>query len=392
MNGDFFLVMRRDCSSSSSAASDRTVVLTVATSNDYLTQSDALAESAWKYLRLPCIHVSMPSELIASIESHPRLEPLSLPSWVKRWRPEAEFCVKRQSGWRQAHILKTQALLILLQRGNHVMLLDADRRLTGNPLPALLSTGMDVAGMRDEAFLNFGLALVRSNARATALASRVANRSLAAWDQAILAEELLGAQDVTCCFANAFIKRCVDIVESVHRLNKNAESAEATQWRQVSRCEPPDATAAAFTARRHIFQLFDRDHDQGQHAARLLPKAAALPPPTRGAMFRTWHPRRYNELPLSARRYSRCTRAPCQPTAPLECNASEGIAARDGRRARELHCTGFPPNTERMADEARCLRGNELDDGFQYVYNAHRGTMLARCRGSCACCRRLRPT
>ena len=387
MNAPNFIHMR-DCSVGGGSAAneaDRTVVLTTATSEDYIRECNELSYGVKRYLRMPCTHVTLPPALAPSAKAFTRLEPLLLPDWVGRWRPEAEFCVKRQSGWRQAHILKTQGLLMLLSRSLHVLLLDADRRLEGNPLPALLSTGMDVAGMRDEAFLNIGLMLVRSNIRTMALVQRVANRTLAAWDQAIFAEELVGMPSISCCYTNAFIRQCVDLVERTHRLNKNADLAAATQWRQISTCEPPHVGAASFAARRHILQLLDKDENaaaaEDEIRASRASRPIALPPPPRLAMFTRWNPHQYNELPLEARRYSRCTRTPCKIIVPIECNAS-----------RQLRCTNFPPGTEGMADVARCLHGNSLRDGFRYAYNRYRGTPHASCHGACSCCRQLRST
>ena len=119
------------------------------------------------------------------LESHAALlAPVALARWAAEWLAEPIFCQRRMSGWRQTHVLKTQALLRLLARGLHVLLLDADRRLVGDPLPALEAIGVDVAGMRDEALINVGLLYVRASAPSLALARRVANRSLAGWDRA----------------------------------------------------------------------------------------------------------------------------------------------------------------------------------------------------------------
>ena len=51
-------------------------------------------------------------------------------------------------------------------------------------------------------------------------------------------------------------------------------------------------------------------------------------------------------------------------------------------------CTAWPSDASVGSDEARCLRGNQLSDGYEYIHNAGRAKPgLDRC-GPCACCRR----
>ena len=171
--------------STSSCTRANTALLTAATSSVYLEAAFLLAQSARDFAHFPCVHLAAPARLLPLSTSHAALlAPVALARWAAEWLAEPIFCQRRMSGWRQTHVLKTQALLRLLARGLHVLLLDADRRLVGDPLPALEAIGVDVAGMRDEALINVGLLYVRASAPSLALARRVANRSLAGWDRA----------------------------------------------------------------------------------------------------------------------------------------------------------------------------------------------------------------
>jgi hypothetical protein len=402
-------------------ALDGVAVLTAATSVAYLASSDDLAESVQAHMHgFPCIYIALPSSLPFSASRHPRLEPLPIPSWASDWLPEAAFCRRKMSGWRQTHILKTQALLMLLTKGLDVLLLDADRRAIGNPMPGFRASDSDVAALRDEAFLNFGLMYIRANERTVALARRVANRSLGAWDQAVFAEEVAAAHErggLRCCHANAWVRQCVMIAERMHRLNKESAEgiADATQQQQSSRCR----ASGTFSG--------------GGGGGRGLP----LAPPPAFRLFQRWSTRGYNELPVALRRYSHCSRTACSlgpeeaetgtggrvlPRLCVGVNGTDAIhprarptrrsdvpqtasthslrrqpvprfATRDwqAHRTPTLHCTPWPVGSEGIKnDAARCARGNMLRDGYVYVHNAHRGTSRAACGRSalCICCRR----
>ena len=279
--------------------------------------------------------------------------------------------------------------MLLSQDVEAVLLLDADRRVLGNPLPGFVASGADVAGMRDEAFLNFGLLYLRNSVATRALITRVANRSLAAWDQAVLAEELAATRPETlsCCHANRWVRRCVRIEESMHRLNKDVDVAQVTQTAQANPCSGGGRGGS------------------GEGAT----SQALAPPSGSSRLFLRWNPIRYNELSLSQRRYSRCTRIGCAGEAPPACNASSssdstGALATAPRipgsvrmppgMAPSVHgglrCTTFPIGTEGLPDANRCAAGNSRRDGFDYLYNAGRGTASAVCgkAAMCACCRR----
>lgn len=58
-----------------------------------------------------------------------------------------------------------------------------------------------------------------------------------------------------------------------------------------------------------------------------------------------------------------------------------------------LRCTAYPPGPDDdVPNNERCTHGNELNDGFEYVWNSYRGTFRAACgrKARCACCRRPR--
>merc|ERR1712061_862463 len=51
-----------------------------------------------------------------------------------------------------------------------------------------------------------------------------------------------------------------------------------------------------------------------------------------------------------------------------------------------LGCTkGFP--TRHGTRRQKCEKGNQLNDGYTYVFNKRRGTKKAICHGTCWCCR-----
>ena len=395
---------------------DGTALLTVATSSAYLDNALLLAQSARAHAHFPCVHLAAPARLLPLESAHAALlTPVILPRWAADWLAEAQFCTRHMSGWRQTHILKTQALLQLLERGLHVVLLDADRRFVGDPMPALESIGVDVAGLRDEALLNFGLLYIRASASTRALAYRVANRSTVAWDQAVFSEEIGANRSLTCCYTNHWVRQCVKLEQHTHDLNKLDAVAVETQAAQA-------ASECRGSADRPAYG------------------AALRPPIGSGRMFQTWHSSRYNELPLAHRKYSRCTRTPClvrlegvvgartdassigegggfdsgvassssakstgPPTVCVEAGSNvsahlsppphdgpTAVVTADAAASRlELRCTVWPPGSDGMPDRQRCAHGDTLRDGYRYVFNQGRGTRNAACGAgaACTCCR-----
>ena len=102
-------------------AVDGTVVLTVATSPQYLDSCAELAHTVRMHTPFECLFVALPARLHNAYPSILVFAPL--PSWAQQHPVEPVFCERRMSGWRQTHILKTQALLMLLQQGQNVLLL-----------------------------------------------------------------------------------------------------------------------------------------------------------------------------------------------------------------------------------------------------------------------------
>jgi hypothetical protein len=320
-----------------------------------------------------------------------------LPPAVAAWLPPREWCTPNRtdrSGYRQTHILKTQAMVVVLRERRDALFIDADRHFLINPVPSLEATGADVAAMRDTELLNIGLVWLRGRAGVLGVAERVANRSYAAWDQAVLNEELAAATGVSCCYTNAFIKQQVGLSEVLHRLRRSGD-AEARQ------AEQPGCTATA------------------------APPLRALGPPPRAKplLFRVWSPNSFNVLSLEWRRFSRCSTRPCpqhaagsgtpagsstpvgsgtpaHPRIDAFPQAAPNVARPLGIRRSStassdpsgggFRCTTWPTSAPAgWSDARRCEQGNsELQDGFEYVHNALRGTPMARCLGGCACCRR----
>lgn len=395
-------------------ASSGHIVLTVATSQRYAEAAVALAESVRAHGVAKCVALAATSRLQLSEAQLGLLEPIALPQWVNRWRAERDFCAdggRRQlAGWRLTHILKTQALLLLLSLGVHVLCLDADRRLVGNPMPALRALADDVAGMRDTEFLNFGLVYLRASAATIALIRRVANRTLAAWDQAVFNEELGAAASRTpslhCCFANAWVRRYVVLAQHVHDFNKDNElykdcvvvsaSANATvgakdgsggggvgdpAWQ--SRSAAGETRAAADSA---------ADACAGGGMARQTAAAEALTPsesigvlrapaqhpPLRGRLFRHWRPLAYNELSLSDRRFNHCTRTPCAAPTPEE----DGTAAANAPNGSTLSTAGAPgrsPGGAACVPRARRSQPLALTKPASHAIATRSQTSVLRC-------------
>ena len=371
-----------------------TIVVTVATSKPYLDAAHELAQSA-QAVGIPCTLIALPQNLQG--RSRSPLEELPLPPAVAAWLPPREWCTPNRtdrSGYRQTHILKTQAMVVVLRERRDALFIDADRHFLINPVPSLEATGADVAAMRDTELLNIGLIWLRGRADVLGVAERVANRSYAAWDQAVLNEELAAATGVSCCYTNAFIKQQVGLSEVLHRLRRSGD-AEARQ------AEQPGCTATA------------------------APPLRALGPPPRAKplLFRVWSPNSFNVLSLEWRRFSRCSTRPCpqhaagsgtpagsstpvgsgtpaHPRIDAFPQAAPNVARPLGIRRSStassdpsgggFRCTTWPTSAPAgWSDARRCEQGNsELQDGFEYVHNALRGTPMARCLGGCACCRR----
>lgn len=201
----------------------RLVLVSVAPNERYWQSLAELGASARTHLgaSFHCIAVSISDELAEQPQDATRVR-VQLPGRAS-WRPSAEWCATRRlSGWRHTSILKTALLQLVLADSFDALLVDADWRFTRNPLPALLGCPrMQLIGMRDDRFVNLGLLVVRSTAALRLLAARNTNRSLVAWDQAVVNEELasLGDDVLSCCVANTRWPSCSCQAKSLKSLS-----------------------------------------------------------------------------------------------------------------------------------------------------------------------------
>jgi len=335
---------------------ENTVVVTVATSRTYLQNAQQLAVSATS-VGIRCTLVIVAAAMSGSA-TWPLIE-FPMPIKVASWLPPPEWCRPQRvdrSGYRQTSVLKTSAIVEILRLGRDAFFVDADYRFLSNPIPTLRATGVDVAAMRDTLLLNVGLLWLRaSETRLLMVAKRIANRSYAAWDQAVLNEEVAAAASVSCCYTNQFIKKCINISEGVHRFRRTGDA-------DVRQSEQPGCAKA--TAPLHV-----------------------LGPPIGGSrLFRVWSSSSYNMLPMEWRRMSRCTARPC-PSSLARAQTSDEAAPPSFR------CTAWPTRAPASWDDSRrCEDGNRVDVGHEYVFNRGRGTAAATCSGPCACCKRPRPS
>ena len=181
-------------------AAPQTLMLSIATSLDYLRQVEALAESAAS-VGYKCVCAAASSRL-SKQSSSARVRVLHMDR-SSTWRPPRLWCSQSLSGWRHAGVLKMHALAVATSLGWHVLLVDADWRLVADPLPALLATRRDVIGARDQTrhMLNVGALLVRSTPEVVRVSRRILNRTLVAWDQAVFTEEMSGSS-ASCCWTD----------------------------------------------------------------------------------------------------------------------------------------------------------------------------------------------
>ena len=227
-----------------------TLVLSIATNPEYLAQVQEMAESAAS-VGYPCVCAAASSGLHAAGSSSSLVRLLHLPL-SSEWRPPQMWCAKQLAGWRHAGILKTHALSVALSRGWHVLLMDADWRFVADPLPALLASNRDVIGARDQTrhMLNVGALLVCSTPELARVSLRVLNRTLSAWDQAVITEEV-AASTASCCWADlggkGYIRHPAVSREAKLRTRGRhqecSSGAEASSLGDGVRLRPPLATA-----------------------------------------------------------------------------------------------------------------------------------------------------
>ena len=122
-----------------------TVVVSVATSRSYLNAVGEVADSARAVAGFPCVLVGASSELLQTSPLSPLVRLVEVPS--SRWRPEAVWCTRNMSGWRHTHLLKSELIERVLERGlTNVLAVDADWRFRSDPLHGhgLEGFGVDV--------------------------------------------------------------------------------------------------------------------------------------------------------------------------------------------------------------------------------------------------------
>jgi len=318
-----------------------TVVVTIATSPPYLAAAQELAASAVA-VGMPCVLAALPAGL-AGRAQFPLIE-LPLPHLVTEWLPPPEWCSPyrtERSGYRQTHILKTHAMVHVIAARLDALFVDADRTFLGNPVQTLRATGADVAAMRDDMLINIGLVWLRARASVLKVVERVANRSFAAWDQAVFNEEIAASPSVRCCYANAFVKHMTRLSEHMHTLRR-ANDAEARQAEQMG-------------------------------CAKDAAPIQALGPPasTSARLFRFWKPSAYNTLQMAWRRPLRCSMHACSTLI-----ADRQPSAQRESGYRPLRCTGWPTRGNASWSDAQ----RELQLG-PYAYEHLNGPLhLHTCR------------
>ena len=200
------------------------VAFTAISSSVELTRAIAKAER--RPQGVPCLAVGL-TRLAMRPPQNQHREPFPLsvePLWINSaacWSPPATWCnfaagklmqvlgPSGSGGWRHAQIVKTQGLLLLLQRGLHVLIQDLEwdwpSAGMNSAMSRLLRCQMDFVGYSDEMpfpGLNVSLLLVRGSANSLRVAERTANRSYALPDQLVFNEELSAAAAAlraSCC-------------------------------------------------------------------------------------------------------------------------------------------------------------------------------------------------
>jgi hypothetical protein len=244
------------------------------------------------------------------------------------WSPEPEFCAANKSGWRHVSVLKTQLLVLVLSAGYDCFVADADWQvmtcahmgaegcslagLLARTWPALLvansvtppsaeplcwqlsnvtldvlmqlrASSWDIVGTNDydgmnngAGMLNVGMMWVRHTPDTELLAQAVANRSYAAWDQAVFNEEVDAASSVRCCCSAGLLHTAFEHVAANGKTTNEGKYAPSAQEScQATRCvlwdrpffaalhlpfDPAWARVAQATARRQPAAELDFAH------------------------------------------------------------------------------------------------------------------------------------
>jgi len=116
-------------------------------------------------------------------------------------------------GFRKAQLVKVAMMKEIIHSGYDMFVVDGDWAFTGDPIASAITPWRQafahsgrgplmLAAMPDpDFFLNIGLFWAESNEFTVALFERIANRSMAAWDQYVVNEELQWNADIVCCAA-----------------------------------------------------------------------------------------------------------------------------------------------------------------------------------------------
>ena len=307
------------------AAEAKIVFASVATNAFYYEEAARLATNAKAILNagsFHCMAVAV-SDAVIKTQTNQLLEPLLLPG-RSDWRPPAEWCTRRKlSGWRHTSILKLGLMQLVLSAGLGIFVVDVDWRFRADPLPSLLGCNFDLIGTRDNHFVNIGLMLVRSTPATIAIARRAANRSVAAWDQALVNEELSGelaAPDrLSCCVANDFFTAFMARKRGVNEAKK----------RQQPLCADPSSSRLAGLGSQPLGSL------PVLGPPRVGPGAPPPPPMWAG---RGWDGSRFNEISSTYHHrcpgcYNHCSRARCA-------FEQAGLSARTGDRGQGISRRG----------------------------------------------------
>ena len=273
------------------------VVVTVVTLSAYCSSAAEMAETAFG--------VGFPKILMATDEvrcmAHKRV-------LAREYSPSPRLtsavCLSEECVWpcayRRVWPIKFAALTEVLEAGLHTLLLDADWRFVQRPFAtfaALAGFNVDVVGRLDPCLsdarrqtagcrlFNLGQLVVRSTAETIAIARRVANRSIVAWDQAVFSEEV----------SHSVVRRCAHggALDRLFRFARHAHLLKTTRFRLNVSCDDVTnyKTCGIWRALSHCTE--ERPY-------------FALAPPEGSRSFPRWRPNAFNYHERVAPSIPRC--------------------------------------------------------------------------------------
>ena len=169
------------------------VFTTFATDDYYIDYAYRTAESVESHMRT-CVCLVLPEKLNnISHKSYVRFLPID----TNQFAIDPMFCTRFKLnlyGWRMVSFLKTSALVIFLSQNKDIFIVDGDW-IMQRPLPLPLPQSLDVVALPSwRHFFNVGLMFMRSTTITRSKSVLIANRTYAAWDQAIINEEIASSQ------------------------------------------------------------------------------------------------------------------------------------------------------------------------------------------------------